>query len=253
MACGVVKCGNEWLGGDVRNNKFLVGPGQEYHTKRGELKHYSTLTSKGNVEISANSIVGYLDKVYVSENIKFKPRALHGINRNIENAMKTFDIPMEKKPTIIVSTLDELGIWGKYDPVNNRVYLSYEISDEKKREGANGFIEYHEIWHMKQALFYELKHGKITHNNVNDYLLEAKYNAKRNIDVLGVNSYNVIKVSKNAWQKYMLASFDEVEADLIALLSTSEKAKLDGISKISRTSSKMGGFIYGIPIERFIG
>ena len=114
-------------------------------------------------------------------------------------------------PEIRILSKDELKAYGKYDAVNNVVYYIPEIAN-KDIVGQKGVTEYHEMWHMKQAEKFRSKGWNITKENYSEYIRELNKECKKTIDALGINEYNVGKISDYAKKMYFANRYDEVEA-----------------------------------------
>lgn len=163
-------------------------------------------------ELHTRRVATYRSDIYISDNADIKPRALHRINKNTEDAMKAWKISIKRKPTIvIVSSLDMPTAWGRYDAITNTVYYIPEITDKELQ--SNGITEWHETWHMKQAENYRKKFGDITRNNYIDYIKYSCKRAKKVIDGFGVTEYNVGEISDYAKKMYLYGRYDEVEAE----------------------------------------
>lgn len=77
--------------------------------------------------------------------------------------------------------------------------------------------EYHEMWHMKQAEKFRNRGWNITKENYGDYLKKLNNECKKTIDLLGINEYNVSKISGYANRMYFAGRYDEVEAEYMTL------------------------------------
>ena len=102
--------------------------------------------------------------------------------------------------------------YGKYDAMQNTVFYIPQITDSKIVE-AQGDIEFHEMWHMKQAENFKKRHGEIAKENYREYLQSACEDAKKVIDKVGITKYNVGEISEYAEKMYRLGRYDEVEAE----------------------------------------
>ena len=112
--------------------------------------------------MKTRKVLSYSGDVYISDNATIKPRALHQINKNTEEAIKQWGIPSDRKPKIVIVSPDEMPTaYGKYDAIQNTVFYIPQIADKKIVENQ-GDIEYHEMWHMKQAENFRSQKGKIT-------------------------------------------------------------------------------------------
>lgn len=168
---------------------------------------------KEDFEVKTRKVLSYSGDVYISDNATIKPRALHQINKNTEEAIKQWGIPSDRKPKIVIVSPDEMPTaYGKYDAIQNTVFYIPQIADKKIVENQ-GDIEYHEMWHMKQAENFRSQKGKITKENHREYIQSACKDAKKVIDKAGISKYNVNKVSEYAERMYRLGRYDEVEAE----------------------------------------
>lgn len=168
---------------------------------------------KPNQKISIQKVEGYSDKVYISDSASIKPRALHMINRHTQRALEQWGIPLERKPKIVIVSPDEMPTaYGKYDAITNTVYYIPQIVDEKIVEKL-GDVEYHEMWHMRQAENFRKKHGEIIRENYGKYIEYSCQKAKNVIDQAEINRYNVGEISDYAKQMYNRQRYDEVEAE----------------------------------------
>lgn len=173
----------------------------------------STIFIKPEQKIDIKRVETYSGEVYVSDQAEIKPRALHTLNRRTEDALKEWKIPLERKPKIVVVSPDEMPTaYGKYDAMQNTVFYIPQITDSKIVE-AQGDIEFHEMWHMKQAENFKKRHGEIAKENYGEYLQSACEDAKKVIDKAGITKYNVGEISDYAEKMYHLGRYDEVEAE----------------------------------------
>lgn len=168
---------------------------------------------KPNQKISIKKVDSYPGELYISDSVDIKPRALHTINLNTQKALEQWGIPLERKPKIIIVSPDEMPTaYGKYDAVTNTVYYIPQIVDDKVVEKL-GDVEYHEMWHMKQAEDFRKKFGDITRENYREYIEYSCKKAKNAIDQAEIDRYNVGEISDYAKQMYNRQRYDEVEAE----------------------------------------
>ena len=161
--------------------------------------------------------VGSYSKVYISDMAKIKPRALHTINRRTEKALKDWKVPLERKPKIIIVSPDEMPTaYGKYDAIQDAVFYIPQITDRNVIK-MQGDVEFHEMWHMKQAENFRKRYGEITKENYDKYIKTACKDAKRTIDRIGITKYNVSEISDYAKEMYARARYDEVEAEYMTI------------------------------------
>lgn len=168
---------------------------------------------KPNQKIGIKKVDSYPGELYISDSVEIKPRALHTINLNTQKALEQWGIPLERKPKIVIVSPDEMPTaYGKYDAVTNTVYYIPQIVDDKAVEKL-GDVEYHEMWHMKQAEDFRKKFGDIIRENYREYIQYSCERAKKKIDGIGIALYNVNEISDYAVQMYGIHRYDEVEAE----------------------------------------
>ena len=179
---------------------------------RGKEEIFEISKGKG---IKVNRVESYKAPVYVSENAKIKPKALHTIKTNTENAMAEFGISKDNLPTIAIVSEGEMPkAWGKYDAVNNVVYYVPEIADTKIMPNK-AMVERHEMWHLKQAVDYRASGKEITAENYSAYIKDLCNKCKKSIDAKGITEYNVGEISAYAERMFFAGRYDEVEAEFI--------------------------------------
>lgn len=194
---------------------------QEYRkVERGEPSTFTMLRRGTEQSITARQVSTYNTPVYISDQAQMKPKELHAINKNTENALKQWGVNLDSKPKIVVVGDDELfGALGLYDPCENVVYYAQSIARKEVQEaaGGEGVVEYHEMWHMKQAEDFRKAGWTITRENRGDYLSELCGKCKNHIDKLGIAENNVGEISDYAEKMYLRGRFDEVEAEYNAM------------------------------------
>lgn len=173
-----------------------------------------------DVKIKAQRVTTYGDEVYVSDNTKIKPMTLHRIKTHNDEILKEYGI--DKKPKIVIFDINEYsGAYGKYNAVDNTVYYCSDILSKELKKDVDTVR--HELGHMNQAEEYRAKFGEITDENHLDYIAYTCGVAKKYIDKMGINEYNVGEISDYAKKMYKYSRYDEVEAEYIA--STSRKGR----------------------------
>lgn len=196
---------------------------QNYLMVKGSKK--SSLTDEKMGTINLIEIDGY-SNVYVEDGVKIKPKALHSINKNIENAIKYYGENTADKPAIAIVDKTKLkGALGKYDCVKNIIFVIPDAGDVKMLGAFSvldktikmGSTEYHEVWHWIQAKSYK---KSITEDNRNtEYMPWLMRKCKKNIVSLGINEYNVTDISPYAANAFCIGRYDEVEAEYYSLRS----------------------------------
>jgi hypothetical protein len=200
--------------------KKQLSDNQEYRPiVRGDSKIIEVEPDK---KVDVKKINSYKENIYVSDNEVIKPRALHEIYTNTVKALKKWDISKDRMPEIRILSKEELKAYGKYDAVNNVVYYISEIVN-KEIVGQKGVTEYHEMWHMKQAEKFRSKGWNITKENYGKYIRELNKECKKTIDALGINKYNVDKISDYAKKMFEYGRYDEVEAEYMTIIKSKGK------------------------------
>lgn len=193
---------------------------QEYKpVNRGESK---IVEVKNNTNINISEVEDYKGEVYISDKANIKPRALHEIYNNTMKAMELRGISKNRRPEIRIVSYEELEAYGKYNAVDNVVYYIPEVVSEDI-VGGKAITEYHEMWHMKQAEKFRSKGWNITKENYGKYIRELNKECKKTIDVLGINEYNVGKISDYAEKMLDYGRYDEVEAEYMTIIKSKGK------------------------------
>lgn len=193
---------------------------QEYKpVNRGESK---IVEVKNNRNINISEVEDYKGEVYISDKANIKPRALHEIYNNTMKAMELWGISKNRRPEIRIVSYEELEAYGKYNAVDNVVYYIPEVVSEDI-VGGKAITEYHEMWHMKQAEKFRSKGWNITKENYGKYIRELNKECKKTIDVLGINEYNVGKISDYAEKMLDYGRYDEVEAEYMTIIKSKGK------------------------------
>lgn len=159
--------------------------------------------------IKAKRLMGLENEIYISDSTQIKPRKLHEINTILTKAYKLLGIN-DSKPICVILGSDQLGkIGGRYDPMSNTIFVK-QIRNKKQKH-----LIIHELIHFKDSLAYKNKIGTIYNN---DDLIN--YNCKKmraKLDKLGVDEYNVNKISSYAETMYKLGRYDEAYTELRTL------------------------------------
>lgn len=132
--------------------------------------------------------------------------------------MRKWGISSDRKPQIVIVDYSEMpSAQGKYNAITNTVYYLPQIADNKAVDTL-GDIEFHEMWHTKQAEIYRRLLGKITEKNYNSYIGYTCKKAKKFINSKGIEAYNVNELSAYAAKIFFIERYDEVEAEYKALV-----------------------------------
>ena len=170
-------------------------------------------------EINLTKIDGYND-VYVQSGVSIKPKALHNINQNVISAIKDYNGNMKNKPKIVVVDRTKLGnALGKYDCVENVIYVLPELGDKKTISAFTVLdknisfrsTEYHECWHWMQAQAYNKAITEKT--KATEYMPWLLEKTRKNIEKLGIDEYNINNISDYAVDMFWRGRYDEVEAE----------------------------------------
>lgn len=177
---------------------------------KGELFKISI---KPEQKINVRKVDTYLNEVFISDKVDIKPRALHLINQNTERALKEWGILAKRIPRIVIVSPDEMPTaLGKYNAIQNTVFYVPQVVDNKIVPDK-GNVEFHEMWHMKQAENFRDKYGEITKENYGKYIEYSCKQAKKIIDQAGIDRYNVSEISEYAKRMFGRLRYDEVEAE----------------------------------------
>lgn len=215
---------------DPDNQKMYAARKEQWEQQLSDSQEYrpiirgdsKTIEVRPDIKVDVKKINTYQEDIYVSDNVDIKPRTLHEIYTNTVKALKKWDISKDRMPEIRILSKDELKAYGKYDAVNNVVYYIPEIAN-KDIVGQKGVTEYHEMWHMKQAEKFRSKGWNITKENYGEYIRELNKECKKTIDALGINEYNVGKISDYAKKMLDYGRYDEVEAEYMTIIKSKGK------------------------------
>lgn len=204
----------------INAQKRAAYAAQAYRKDRGAASEIPLVRRGEKINISAKRVESYKTPVFVSDKAIIKPKALHKINQNTENALTEWGVGLDRKPQIVIVSDNELnGAVGIYDPCENIVYYAESVGQTavQNASGGAGAIEAHEMWHMKQAEDFRQAGWTITRENRGEYLDALCKKCKERIDKLGITSDNVRELSQYAADMYLGERFDEVEAEFMSL------------------------------------
>ena len=172
-----------------------------------------------NSKISTRKVITYVDdSVYLSTEAKIKPRALHKIVNQTKEAMKALSIKNKDLTYVIFAPSEIQMALGKYDAATNTVFYATDILSKNDLNKNSKKIKicdviYHEMVHKKQADVFEESVSKITTENYTEYLRYANRKAKKYIDSIVSEGYDIYSISKYANRNLVLGRYDEVEAE----------------------------------------
>ena len=72
---------------------------------------------------------------------------------------------------------------------------------------------FHETWHWMQAQDYRRNVGETREGDHAIYMQTVSERSRERLDNIGINEYNVNRISGYAEAKYLAGRFDEVEAE----------------------------------------
>ena len=200
--------------GEWRNSKLVsIADDEQYYSKfvRGET---SNLVAK-NKTYRVNKLEGTQFEIYASVNAKVKLKELHDIQKTLKEAIALINPPKDYTvPKICILTIDETMAVARYSSFHNRLTIAkgeflHSVSN-KDFVAPNDYraTAVHELLHWLDAMEYIDKHGAITSQaEYRQYLVNRH---KKQLEKLGINEYNVSKISEYAKESYRYGKFDEV-------------------------------------------
>lgn len=200
--------------GEWRNSKLVsLADDEQYYSKvvRGEA---SNLVAK-NKTYRVNKLEGTQFEMYASVNAKVKPKELHDIQKTLKEAIALINPPKDYiVPEICILTIDEAMTVASYSSVYNRLtvvqgeFLHSTLNNDFVAPNDYRATAVHELFHWLDAMEYIDKHGTITSQaEYRQYLVNRH---KKQLEKLGINEYNVGKISEYAKESYRYGKFDEV-------------------------------------------
>ena len=177
-----------------------------------------------NIDIIMRHCSTTVNDIYVSSRCNLKAKELHKIDTLVSKSYKKMKITKrENKPVIYVINNFEMqkGAVASYNPVTNVLILDENFAKDIERikliqkDGACIDNELstvvHELFHWIDAQEYQKHFGKITtQKQYNEYIKHLNEKRKKIIEKLGINEYNVTKISEYAVTNFKKNNFDEV-------------------------------------------
>ena len=159
-------------------------------------------TERKNMKIDCREITTSVNHLYVSENVKLKPKALHTIDKRVTQAMKTLGIKdADNLPQIIIVNQSEMqsNAVASYNPIKNIMYVVDNLAEKDLTSIQETFTcpespistLIHEYIHWTDAQKYRDAGG--TFNNINEYnayIAELNKYALNQLDKIFDKSYN---------------------------------------------------------------
>lgn len=169
------------------------------------------VTFTRDYEVKAHKADNTQNAIYVSENVKIKPKKLHQIDKNISEAVDKMEITeRENLPKIIVVSHEDMATMdvAVYRAIENQLLICEDMTVYKPQNmpivmeqlafSENDLSSYvHELYHWMDAETYRREFGIVTSENYDDYIMFINGKAKNRLDKLAAKGYNII-VSKYA-------------------------------------------------------
>lgn len=175
--------------------------------------------NRGHINISTYKVITAENNIYVSNNIRLKPKELHTIDLSISESLKKLKISdVDNLPRVVIINSSEMqtGALASYNAVKNVLYIDRTIGSrlkllELQKDAAcpkNVLSTYvHEYIHWMDAQSYRIGHGEIIDSS--EYLYWIRHKSKKKIDKLINKGYNVNKIGKYASVKLQKKEYDE--------------------------------------------
>lgn len=169
------------------------------------------VTFTRDYEVKAHKADNTQNAIYVSENVKIKPKKLHQIDKNISEAVDKMEITeRENLPKIIVVSHEDMATMdvAVYRAIENQLLICEDMTVYKPQNmpivmeqlacSENDLSSYvHELYHWMDAETYRREFGIVTSENYDDYIMFINGKAKNRLDKLAAKGYSII-VSKYA-------------------------------------------------------
>mgnify|MGYP001502971933 FL=1 len=176
--------------------------------------------NRGRINISTYKVLTAENNIYVSNNIRLKPKELHTIDLSISESLKKLKISdVDNLPRVVIINSSEMqtGALASYNAVKNVLYIDRTIGSrlkllELQKDAAcpkNVLSTYvHEYIHWMDAQSYRIGYGEIIDSS--EYLYWIRHKSKKKIDKLINKGYNINKISNYANNEYAKGKYDEM-------------------------------------------
>jgi len=176
---------------------------------------------RGSTVINASKLSNTNNGIYVSDKVTLKPKQQHILDNNLTKAKKALNIQESSNlPRTIIVDSSEMsnGVIASYNPVDNILRIDSklglkELIPELQKDGVLPNNELstivHELIHWQSADRYRALRGDITAQNAKEYLDGLDLQAKKAIDKLEKQGYNVSGISFYAKTRYDKGMYDE--------------------------------------------
>ena len=176
--------------------------------------------NRGRINISTYKVLTAENNIYVSNNIRLKPKELHTIDLSISESLKKLKISdVDNLPRVVIINSSEMqtGALASYNAVKNVLYIDRTIGSrlkllELQKDEAcpkNVLSTYvHEYIHWMDAQSYRIGYGEIIDSS--EYLYWIRHKSKKKIDKLINKGYNINEISNYANNEYAKGKYDEM-------------------------------------------
>lgn len=176
--------------------------------------------NRGHINISTYKVITAENNIYVSNNIRLKPKELHTIDLSISESLKKLKISdVDNLPRVVIINSSEMqtGALASYNAVKNVLYIDRTIGSrlkllELQKDAAcpkNVLSTYvHEYIHWMDAQSYRIGYGEIIDSS--EYLYWIRHKSKKKIDKLINKGYNINEISNYANNEYAKGKYDEM-------------------------------------------
>lgn len=175
--------------------------------------------NRGRINISTYKVLTSENNIYVSNNIRLKPKELHTIDLSISESLKKLKISdVDNLPRVVIINSSEMqtGALASYNAVKNVLYIDRTIGSrlkllELQKDAAcpkNVLSTYvHEYIHWMDAQSYRIGYGEIIDSS--EYLYWIRHKSKKKIDKLINKGYNINRISSYASDNFEEGKYDE--------------------------------------------
>lgn len=176
--------------------------------------------NRGRINISTYKVLTAENNIYVSNNIRLKPKELYTIDLSISESLKKLKISdVDNLPRVVIINSSEMqtGALASYNAVKNVLYIDRTIGSrlkllELQKDAAcpkNVLSTYvHEYIHWMDAQSYRIGYGEIIDSS--EYLYWIRHKSKKKIDKLINKGYNINEISNYANNEYAKGKYDEM-------------------------------------------
>lgn len=180
--------------------------------------------------IHAEKLTNTNNGVYVTDKVKLKPKQQRMIDKNITEALECMDIQGDSLlPRFVIVDSSEIsnGAIAAYSATENVLKIVSDLGITSKipilqADGVlpdNPLSTYiHELFHWQDAQEYIKVFGSISKYNYGDYIEFINQKAKKYVDKLIRNGYNIEGISTYAESNFDFGHMDEVYTEYRTLM-----------------------------------